>query len=103
MGGAKNRNRKSTLTIGGLVSRYELSNIAEGKSPKTITWYSDILRWFISYLKLDGRDQDISSFTIDNVRRYVLYLQDNQKFLGHPYTPVQSKPVSPHTFRCFVT
>ena len=37
MGGVRNRNRKSTLTIGDLVSRYELSNIIEGKSPKTIT------------------------------------------------------------------
>lgn len=99
MGGARNRNRKSMLTIGELVSRYELSNIAEGKSPKTITWYSDILRSFISYLKLEGRGQDMSLFTIDNVRRYVLYLQDKPKFLGHPYTPVRTRLVSPHTVR----
>jgi hypothetical protein len=36
MGGAKNRNKKSTLTIGDLASRCELSNITEGKNPKTI-------------------------------------------------------------------
>lgn len=102
MGGARNRNRKSTLTIGELVSRHELSNIAEGKSPKTITWYSDILRSFISYLKLEDRGQDMSSFTIDDVRRYVLYLQDKPKFLGHPYTTAQTRPVSPHTVQCHV-
>ncbi len=37
MDGARNQNRKSTLTIGDLVSRYELSNITKGKSSKTIT------------------------------------------------------------------
>ena len=37
MGRAKNRNTRATLTIGDLTSRYGLSNITEGKNPKTIT------------------------------------------------------------------
>jgi hypothetical protein len=37
MGGAKNRNRKFTLTIGDLASCCELTKITEGESPKTIT------------------------------------------------------------------
>jgi len=37
MGRAKKRDSKSTLTIGDLASHCELSNITEGKNPKTIT------------------------------------------------------------------
>ena len=34
------------LTIDEFVSRYALSNQADGKSPKTIAWYRDILNQF---------------------------------------------------------
>ena len=41
------------LTIDEFVSRYALSNQADGKSPKTIAWYRDILNQFSTYLKAE--------------------------------------------------
>ncbi len=39
------------LTIDELISRHVLSNEADGKSPKTITWYRDMLMTFSGYMK----------------------------------------------------
>jgi site-specific recombinase XerD len=85
-----------------LVGRYELSNIAEGKSPKTIAWYRDMLTQFSVYLKTKQYSSDPSGFNLDTVRGYVLYLRHKPKFEGHPYTPAQAKSISPRTVQCHV-
>ena len=42
---------KLSPSLKDLISFYELSNKAEGKSPKTIEGYNEILRSFLSYLR----------------------------------------------------
>jgi len=90
------------LTIGELADRYRLSNVAEGKSPKTVKWYDEILRSFGAYNKAKLQCYDISSFSIDSVRDYILHLRHKPKFRGHPYTPEQGETVSPRTVQCHV-
>lgn len=88
--------------IDDLISRYELSNRADGKSPKTIRWYTEILRCFARYMKENEHCYDISSFNLDIVRHYILYLRHKPKFQNHPYTPEQAEPLSPRTVQCHV-
>jgi len=95
-------NSKVALTIDELISRYELSNRADGKSPKTVKWYSEMLNSFSVHMKVKQQCHDISDFTIDAVRGYILYLRHKPKFQGHPYTPEQSKPLSAKTLQCHV-
>jgi len=95
-------NRKKYLKIGELISRFELSNTAEGKSPKTVLWYSEMLSVFIKYLKVKRLRQDLPSFTTELVRGYILYLKAKPKYEGHPYIPKQDKPLSPKTIQCHV-
>jgi len=90
------------IAIDKLVSRYALSNQADGKSPRTIAWYSDMLRSFSSYIKVKQHCDDISDFSVNAVRDYILYLRDKPKFQGHPYTPEQDKPLSPKTVQCHI-
>ncbi|MFC2032901.1 tyrosine-type recombinase/integrase [Chloroflexota bacterium] len=94
--------KASAQTIDGLVGRYEQSNIVDGKSPKTIAWYRDMLTQFSVYLKAKQYHSDPSYFNIDTVRGYVLYLRHKPKFEGHPYTPAQVKSISPKTVQCHV-
>ena len=75
------------LTIDDLIRRYETSNRADGKSPRTIQWYTDMLTSFSHYLKEKQNQHDISAFTIDTVREYIIYLRHKPRFEGHPYTP----------------
>ena len=88
---------RTSLTIDELVKRYETSNTADGKSQKTIDWYTDMLGLFSKYMKAHIYSREITDFTIDNVREYVLYLRDKPKFRGHPYTPEQDEPISAGT------
>ena len=93
---------KKALTIGELISRYTLSNEADGKSPKTITWYRDMLTQFSAYLKAERYPCHLSAISLDIVRGYVLYLRHKPKFKGHPFTPTQTDYLSPRTVQCHV-
>jgi len=99
---AATKNKKLALTISELASRYNHSNLADGKSPKTVKWYDEILRLFCMYVKVNPQSEDISLFNIDLVRDYILYLRHKPKFQGHPYTPEQSELLSPKTVQCHV-
>jgi len=94
----------NTLQLGydELISRYELANYSDGKSPKTIKWYSDILKTFSKHLQQTSNPDDISAFSIDKVREYISYLRHKPCFEGHPYTPKQDKLISPRTIQCHV-
>jgi site-specific recombinase XerD len=102
IGGVENRKKRHTPTLSELISRYELSNVSDGKSPKTVTWYSEILHSFGKYLDARRQTQNLSSFTIENLRGYILYLRQKPKYEGHPYIAEQDKPVSPKTIQCHV-
>ncbi len=95
-------NNKVVLTIDEVINRYELSNRADGKSPKTIAWYRDILNQFSAYLKTERYPCHLSAISLDIVRGYVLYLRHKPKFKGHPFTPTQADYLSPRTVQCHV-
>jgi hypothetical protein len=77
-------------TMEELINRFELCNLAEGKSPRTITWYSEILNAYLRYIDLNQKPLDISSINVEDVRGYILYLRSRNKFDNHPYTPKQN-------------
>lgn len=95
----KDKTNRASPTIADLITRFEMSNVVDGKSPRTIRWYSDILKLFLRYLKENGQANVIDSFDIENARKYVLYLRSRNKFDRHPYTPQQPSLLSPQTVR----
>ena len=48
------------ITLGELNIRYALSNQADGKSPKTIRWYGEMLVSFTKYLEAKHNRCDLS-------------------------------------------
>jgi len=78
-----------------LIILYERSNRAEGKSEKTICWYSEILALLCRYFRENGLGIDISNFNINTARDYILYLRNKPKYEGHPFAPKQNIPLSP--------
>jgi hypothetical protein len=90
---------KVALTMDELISRFKLSNVADGKSEKTIEWYDDILRLSLRYLETKYPRPDLSHFNADNARAYILYLRARKKFEGHPHTLVRSDGLSPRTIQ----
>jgi site-specific recombinase XerD len=59
-----------------LVIHFAQSNKAEGKSPKTISWYSEMLGSFIRYLKSQYRSAMLSDLDIESVRAFIIYEQE---------------------------
>jgi len=90
------------ITIDWFVARYAISNEAEGKSTRTISWYTDILNQFLRYLKAKGYEYFPSNFTVDVVRGYVLFLKGRPKFQGRPFMSQARGSVSPRTVQCHV-
>lgn len=89
--------KKKGLTIDKLIELYEISNQAEVKSERTITWYRYILTAFSRYAQQKWGSNSISVFNIDNIRQYIIDLRNRKSFEGHPYTRVQDKSVSSNT------
>jgi len=96
----KTIDKKRTFTE--LISRYELSNQADGKSSRTIAWYSEILISFSGYMKKELQCHDLSVFNIDTIRDYIIYLRNKPRFQGHPYIPQQNRSLSLKTVQCHV-
>lgn len=84
-------------TLSELIGYYEVCNRAEGKSYRTISWYSANLKCFRSYLKSRHLSDSIDSIDKKLLREYVLYLLKRNRFENHPYTRVRAEPLSTAT------
>jgi len=85
---------KETKKLKNLIDYYEICNRSEGKSPKTVEWYSANLRRFLRYLKTRHLSDSIDNINTRLLREYVLYLLKKNKFDHHPYTPARAEPLS---------
>ena len=75
---------KSNIPLDRLIRHYESFNRTEGKSPRTISWYSDTLHTFEVFLK--KRDRALLRDTgINEVREFILYLQERARWQDNPY------------------
>ncbi len=90
-------NQEAVKKLGQCIDYSEICNRAEGKSPRTISWYSANLRRFRNYLKSRHLPDSIDNIDTKLLREYVLYLMKRNRFEGHPYTPVQAEPLSSAT------
>ena len=74
-----------------LIDYYEVCNRAEGKSPKTISWYSANLKSFFNYLKNRHLSDSLDKIDTKLLREYVLYLMKKKRYENHPYTLVKTE------------
>ena len=89
--------REKAHKLSELIEYYEVCNRAEGKSPKTISWYSANLKSFRNYLKNRHLPDSLDNIDTKLLREYVLYLMKRNRFDGHPYTRAQTDLLSSAT------
>lgn len=87
-------NTNESYKLDELIDYYETCNRAEGKSPKTLSWYSANLRHFCIYLRSRHIPDEINNIDIKLLREYILYLFKRNCYQDHPYTPVKLRPLS---------
>ena len=67
-----------------LIELYKIANMAEGKSPKTISGYDDFLKTFARYAIGTYNKCDLTVFDVQIIRKYILFLQKRPKISnGH--------------------
>jgi len=92
---------KSNIPLDKLIRHYESFNRTEGKSPRTISWYSDMLHTYEEFLK--KRDRVILRDTgINEVREFILYLQEKEKWDGNGRTCSKGSRLSHFTVQGFI-
>ena len=82
-----------------LIDRYRLSNIADGKSLKTIEWYDAMLRTYSNYAKQTFGNKSASHLKRDDVRGYILYLREKTRFQDHPHNHSNNQHLSSKTIQ----
>ena len=60
------------LDLGKLIQHFSQSNKAEGKSPKTISWYTEMLNGFVSFLGNSDRDAVLADVNVETVREFIV-------------------------------
>jgi len=65
---------KSNTDLSVLMQHFEVNNRTEGKSPKTVGWYNEVLGLFIRWLGEDGSSTAIGDIDENTVRRFILHI-----------------------------
>ena len=87
----------ASLDMRRLIQHFEQSNKAEGKSPKTISWYSANLARFHGYLRNRHPTKSIDHIDTQLLREYVIYLLKQKCFQDHPNRLPRDEPLSAAT------
>ena len=76
---------KGDIPLEKLALHFEAYNRSEGKSPRTIEWYSRVIAYLSSFLSGEGYSAHLSE--VDVPREIILYLQTKTRWTNHPYMP----------------
>lgn len=87
---------KSNLALENLIQGFQLSCQAEGKSSKTVEWYTGFLMRFLCFLKSNGLPTNLDQITRDSIRAFIRYLQEEAR------TPHKGMPLSGYTVQGYV-
>jgi site-specific recombinase XerD len=88
------KTQREARKLGELIQYYGHCNRAEGKSPKTIFWYTANLERFHRYLRSRHLPDAIDGIDIRLLREYVLHLLAARKYEDHPYNLAKAEPLS---------
>jgi len=79
---------KGNIELRQLIQHFEVFNRSEGKSPKTVKWYSDVLNLFLNWIESENRPTRLAEIGENEVRAFILHLQDKR---------INGKRLSSHT------
>ena len=86
-------------TLAEALAAYRICAQAEGKSPETVRWVMSSVTYFSEFLGPEG--QDINSITGNDLRRFIIELQQRPKFLKHPKTRTQPTNLSDQSIQTY--
>ncbi len=94
------RNRATRLD--NVFNGYRLCGRTEGKSENTISIAETALRNLKYFLESRDYPTDVSSIGVNELREFILHLQEVRAFKHHPYTEPQAKGLSGHDQKALI-
>jgi len=90
------------LELTSLIDLYAATKQTEGRSPKTIGWYRNMLGRFERFVS-NGHPARLSDLSIDDARAFVASLQSKtSRYQDHPFLKPKDGGLSPHTIHGYV-
>jgi hypothetical protein len=65
----------SNIELSVLIQHFEVHNRTEGKSPRTVGWYNEVLGLFLKWLKEKRMPTNLGAIGEMEVRQFILHLQ----------------------------
>jgi len=87
------------MTIQDALVAYRTYARAEGKSPKTVDWVVSSMGYFAEFL--GPKQQDIGMIKGNDLRRFIIALQEKPKFANHPYNKPQQDRLSAQSIETY--
>ena len=85
---------KDSIELNVLAKHFELYNLTEGKSPKTIAWYNLALKQLHGFLLESEKVSRLGALGEPEVREFILYLQNKNRWHTSPYVKERHKLAS---------
>ena len=93
---------KGNTSFERLIKHFEAYNRSEGKSPRTVEYYSRVLGYYLRYLEAEGYSTRLGDLTLEVAREFILYLQTRPKWDGHPNGSSADAKLSPMSVQNYV-
>jgi site-specific recombinase XerD len=85
-----------------LLEGYKLCARSEGKSRNTIDIVINSVNYFQSFLRSNRLQTDARHIGSQEIRAFILYLQQKKCFSNHPFSRIQDRGLSSHTVNCYL-
>ena len=82
---------------GHMLDWYRLSLVAANRSPKTVSWYLEILTRYFSFLQSHHFPGQIQQLGRDVLKAYVLHLQESVRWANSPHIKKAGGKLSPYS------
>jgi site-specific recombinase XerD len=93
---------KGHTSLERLIKHFEAHNRSEGKSPRTVEYYSRVLSYYLRYLESEGYSTNLGDLTLEVARDFVLNLQTRPKWEGHKNGSSADARLSPMSVQNYV-
>lgn len=83
--------------VNGILDEYRLSLEASNRSPKTISWYLEIIERYFNFLGSNSLLKPVEQLGVQELRAYILYLQNVNRWSGNPNIKKATGKLSPYS------
>jgi len=93
---------EASTELGCLVEGYRLCARSEGKSQNTIDIVTNSVNYFRHFLHSNCLSTDVEHIRSQEIRAFILHLQQKRCFSSHPFSRPQERGLSSYTVNCYL-